>query len=54
MTKTAVEIEAEIYAKERMKIDPIYANGLYYGFLEGAKWQQEQLIKLEKTKNNEV
>ena len=54
MTKTAVEIEAEIYAKKGIEIDPIYGSGLYYGFLEGAKWQQEQLIKLLKDENNEI
>ena len=32
-----VEKLAEEYAKKRSELDPVYANGLYYGYLEGFK-----------------
>ena len=34
---TALEKEAEEFAKKRIDLDPVYANGLYYGFIECSK-----------------
>ena len=42
-----IEKEAEEYAKRRIDLDPIYANGLYYGFIAGAKWQAERMYSEE-------
>jgi hypothetical protein len=41
-----LEEQAEEFAKKRTELDPIYANGLYYGFIECAKseWFKEQII----------
>jgi hypothetical protein len=43
----SLEQQAEEFAKTRTELDPLYANGLYYGFLECAKseWFKEQIIK---------
>jgi hypothetical protein len=40
-----LEEQAEEFAKKRVDLDPIYANGLYYGFIECAKseWFKEQI-----------
>ena len=40
-----LEEQAEEFAKKRTELDPIYANGLYYGFIECAKseWFKEQI-----------
>ena len=48
-TKTTIkslEEEAEQFAKTRTELDPVYANGLYYGFIECGKseWFKEQII----------
>jgi hypothetical protein len=40
--KETLEEAAEKYAKTAEGIDIPYQNGLYYGFVEGAKWQQER------------
>jgi hypothetical protein len=42
-----LEEQAEEFAKKRVDLDPVYANGLYYGFIECAKseWFKEQIIK---------
>ena len=44
-----IEKEAEEYAKRRVDLDPIYANGLYYGFVAGAnsEWVQSEKIKAQ-------
>jgi hypothetical protein len=49
-TKTTIkslEEEAESFAKTRTELDPVYANGLYYGFIECGKseWFKKQIIK---------
>lgn len=49
-TKTKIkslEEEAEKFAETRTELDPVYANGLYYGFIECAKseWFKKQIIK---------
>jgi flavodoxin len=49
-TKTTIkslEEEAEQFAKTRTELDPVYANGLYYGFIECGKseWFKEQIKK---------
>jgi hypothetical protein len=38
-----LEEAAEKYAKTAEGIDIPYQNGLYYGFVEGAKWQAERM-----------
>jgi len=45
--QATLEEAAEKYAKTAEGIDIPYQNGLYYGFVEGAKWQQEQIGKSE-------
>jgi hypothetical protein len=45
-----LEEAAEKYAKTAEGIDIPYQNGLYYGFVEGAKWQQERLYSEEEVK----
>ena len=44
-----IEEEAELFAKRRFELDPIYANGLYYGFIEcgKSKWFQAEKIKAQ-------
>jgi hypothetical protein len=42
-----LEEAAEKYAKTAEGIDIPYQNGLYYGFVEGAKWQQEKMYSEE-------
>ena len=37
-----IEKLAEQYAKKRSELDPVYANGLYYGYLEGFKNAMDQ------------
>ena len=46
MKKTPEEA-AEKYAKTAEGIDIPYQNGLYYGFVEGAKWQAERMYSEE-------
>jgi hypothetical protein len=41
--ETTIEKAAEKYAKTAEGIDIPYQNGLYYGFVEGAKWQAERM-----------
>jgi flagellar biosynthesis/type III secretory pathway protein FliH len=36
-----IEKLAEEYAKKRSELDPVYGNGLYYGYLEGFKKAKE-------------
>jgi hypothetical protein len=49
MKKTPEEA-AEKYAKTAEGIDIPYQNGLYYGFVEGAKWQAERMYSEEDMK----
>lgn len=46
-----LEEQAEAFAKTRTELDPVYANGLYYGFIECAKseWFKEQIINAYQT-----
>jgi hypothetical protein len=63
-TKTIIkslEEEAEAFAKKRNELDPVYANGLYYGFIEcsKSKWFQAEKIKsqmecLDKAKDLDI
>jgi hypothetical protein len=41
----SLEEQAEEFAKKRVDLDTIYANGLYYGFIECGKseWFKEQI-----------
>ena len=41
--KETLEEAAEKYAKTAEGIDIPYQNGLYYGFVEGVKWQAERM-----------
>ena len=43
MKQETLEEAAEKYAKTAEGIDIPYQNGLYYGFVEGAKWQEERM-----------
>ena len=45
--KETLEEAAEKYAKTAEGIDIPYQNGLYYGFVEGAKWQAERMYSKE-------
>ena len=45
-----IEEAAEKYAKTAEGIDIPYQNGLYYGFVEGAKWQAERMYSEEEVK----
>ena len=45
--KETLEEAAEKYAKTAEGIDIPYQNGLYYGFVEGAKWQAERMYSEE-------
>jgi hypothetical protein len=45
--KETLEEAAEKYAKTAEGIDIPYQNGLYYGFVEGAKWQSERMYSEE-------
>jgi hypothetical protein len=47
MNKETLEEAAEKYAKTAEGIDIPYQNGLYYGFVEGAKWQAERMYSEE-------
>ena len=54
-----LEQAAELFAKSRNEISPIYANGLYYGFIQcgNSKWFESEKIKaqieiLEETRPN--
>lgn len=42
-----IEEEAELLAKKRVDLNPIYAEGLYYGFIEcsKSKWFKTEIIK---------
>lgn len=44
-----LEQSAEELAKKRVELDPIYANGLYHGFVEcgKSKWFQAEKIKAQ-------
>jgi hypothetical protein len=48
--KETLEETAEKYAKTAEGIDIPYQNGLYYGFVEGAKWQAERMYSKEDMK----
>jgi ubiquinone biosynthesis protein Coq4 len=37
------EEEAELFAKKRNELDPVYSMGLYYGYMEGAERQSEKM-----------
>ena len=45
-----LEEAAEKYAKTAEGIDIPYQNGLYYGFVEGAKWQAERMYSEEEVR----
>jgi hypothetical protein len=47
--KESIEEEAESFAKGRVELDPIYANGLYYGFVQCgiSKWFEAEKIKAQ-------
>jgi hypothetical protein len=45
-----LEKAAEKYAKTAEGIDIPYQNGLYYGFVEGAKWQAERMYSEEEVR----
>jgi hypothetical protein len=47
MKKETLEEVAEKYAKTAEGIDIPYQNGLYYGFVEGAKWMAERMYSEE-------
>ena len=51
-----IEEEAEALAKRRFELDPIYANGLYYGFIEcgKSKWFEVEKIKAQIEENLSV
>jgi len=42
-----LENEAELFAKKRHELDPVYSMGLYYGYIEGAKRQSEKTFSEE-------
>jgi hypothetical protein len=48
--KETLEEAAEKYAKTAEGIDIPYQNGLYYGFVDGAKWQAERMYSEEDLK----
>jgi hypothetical protein len=48
--ETTLEEAAEKYAKTAEGIDIPYQNGLYYGFVEGAKWQAERMYSEEEVR----
>lgn len=39
-----VEFQATEYASKRIELDPVYSNGLYYGFLEGHRVARKELF----------
>lgn len=51
-----IEEQAESLAKRRVELDPLYANGLYYGFIEcgKSKWFQAEKIKAQIEENLSV
>jgi hypothetical protein len=51
-----IEKEAEKFAKKRNELDPVYANGLYYGFVECSKsnWYKSETIKARIEENESV
>ena len=49
--KETLEEAAEKYAKTAEGIDIPYQNGLYYGFVEGAKWQAERMYSEDDLRN---
>jgi hypothetical protein len=54
--KESIEEEAELFAKSRVELDPIYANGLYYGFIQCgmSKWFEAEKIKAQIEENLSV
>ena len=50
--KQTKEQLAEKYAKDGVKIDIPYSNGLYYGFLEGFNSAEKQTAKIIKDLKN--
>lgn len=54
--KESIEEGAELFAERRVELDPIYANGLYYGFIEcgKSKWFQAEKIKAQIEENLSV
>ena len=54
--KESIEEGAEAFAECRVELDPIYANGLYYGFIEcgKSKWFQAEKIKAQIEENLSV
>jgi hypothetical protein len=54
--KESIEEGAEAFAESRVELDPIYANGLYYGFIEcgKSKWFQAEKIKAQIEENLSV
>ena len=54
--KESIEEEAELFAKSRVELDPIYANGLYYGFVQCgmSKWFEAEKIKAQIEENLSV
>lgn len=46
-SKETLEKSAELFAKKRAELDPIYSIGLYYGYIEGAERQSEKMYSKE-------
>ena len=42
-SKETLEKSAELFAKNRRELDPVYSMGLYYGYMEGAERQSEKM-----------
>lgn len=51
-----IEKEADLFAKKRQDLNPTYASGLYYGFVECSKsnWHQSEIIKAKIEENESV
>ena len=51
-----IEKEADFFAKKRQDLNPTYASGLYYGFVECGKsnWHKSEIIKAKIKENESV
>ena len=51
-----IEKEADLFAKKRQDLNPTYASGLYYGFVECGKsnWHKSEIIKAKIEENESV
>lgn len=51
-----IEKEADLFAKKRQDLNPTYASGLYYGFVECSKsnWHKSEIIKAKIEENESV